>query len=446
MNLLKKIISVATAFFIVATLMAQESVRQLSLNQACQLGLDENLEVQNATLEAQKMYYQQKEAKSKLYPQLQGYSDLNYYYAIPKMLMPGEMFGQTGEVAVEIGTKYDLTGGLKASLTIFDQSYYTSLKIAKRLSSLSELSLDQRKEELVYQISQVYYLCKITTQQISYLEDNMDKSNQLLEILKLQNENGMIRKIDYLKVLVNKNNLQTVIDNTNQLYEQQLSLLKYLTGLDMHNPIKLTDSLTYTQTNLLNDELPSLDNRTELKLLDKQLEVAELNRKANLQGYIPTLSGSGQFFYQGQQNDFNYFDGGADKFFKVGVIGVSLNIPIFDGFEKHYKAKQLNIALLQLQNTRKNTTDGYTKDYTDAMRQYKNSLNALLRQEVNIKVAEEDYNVNLQGYRQQVVSLSDLMLSKNSWSEARLAYSNALLQFKNAELEVKKSKGELLNF
>jgi len=69
----------------------------------------------------------------------------------------------------------------------------------------------------------------------------------------------------------------------------------------------------------------------------------------------------------------------------------------------------------------------------------------LLRQEENIKTAEETYSISLQGYRQQVVSLSDLLMSDSSLTEARLSYLNALLQLKNAELDVRKAKGDLLN-
>ncbi len=442
---INKIITAALVIFGILQARAQDTIINLTLHQACQLGVDNNINVTNAKLETQKSAYQLKELKSKLYPQLEGYSDFNYYYAIPRMLMPGEMFGTTGEIPVEIGTKYDWIGGFKASLMLYNQSYFTSIKVSRRMQTINELSLQQKKEELVYQVSQVYFLCKTTNNQIAQLEKNMQNTDHLLAILKLRNENGVIRKIDYSKVLVNKNNLQTQIDNLVQLSQQQLGLLKYLTGIDNAGNVVLVDTLSFGQT-LQSFEMPDFNNRTEMKLLDKQIEVSSLNRKANQQLYLPTLSGAGQFYYDGQQNDLNYFNGSGNKFFKVGMIGISLNVPIFDGFGKYAKTKQCDIELLQLQNTRKNTSDNYSKDFTDAMRQYNSSLHALLRQQENIKIAEEDYDITLQGYHQQIVLLSDLMLSENSMTEARLSYVNALLQLKDAELEVRKSKGELLNY
>jgi Outer membrane protein len=445
MEKIQKLIVTIIASCIITYVSAQDTIRHLSLAQACRLAVDSNTNVLNAKLETQKTHYQTKETQSKLYPQLEGYSDFNYYYAIQKMLFPGEFFGETGEIPVEIGTKYEWNSGFKASLTLYNQSLYTSIKLAKRMQSISELSLEQKKEELVYQVSQVYFLCKSTSSQVSFLEKNMQNTDHLLEILHSQNENGVARKIDYTKVQVTKNNLQTQIDNLIQLEKQQLALLKFLIGINPGSQVELTDSLSFTSESP-NFQLPDFNQRTDVGLLNKQIEVTTLNKKANMQAYLPTLSASAQHFYQGLRNEFDYFKGRRNTFFKVGYIGVSLSIPIFDGFEKHSKNQQYNIELQQLQNSLKNTTTSYNKDFIDAINQYSKSLKALLRQQENIKIAEDDYNVTLQGYRQQIVLLSDLMLSENSLTEARLSFVDALLTLKNAELELKKLKNELLKF
>jgi outer membrane protein len=441
----KRIITIVFVLVGVLHVRAQDTIQYISLNQACQMGIDNNLSIANANLETQKAHYQLKETQSKLYPQLDGYSTFNYYFGIPKILMPGEIFGQTGEIPVEIGTKYDWSSGFSASLILYNQSYFTSIKVAKRMQTVSKLSLSQKKEEMAYQVSQVYYLCKTTGSQITFLEKDLKNACQLMEILKHQNENGIARKIDYSKVLVNKNNLQTQIDNLVQLRQQQLGLLKYLIGVELRNKIELSDSLTFN-SEVQSSGLPDFTKLSELKLMDEQIAITALNKKGNQQAYLPTLSGAGQFYYQGQQNEFNFFKGGTDKFFNVGYLGLTVNVPIFDGFGKQAKNRQYGIELQQLQNDRKNRLTNYNKDFIDATQQYKNSLKAILRQQENIKIAEDDYNISLQGYRQQVVPLSDVMLSENSLTEARLSYVNALLQLKNAELEVRKSKGELLQY
>ncbi len=181
-------------------------------------------------------------------------------------------------------------------------------------------------------------------------------------------------------------------------------------------------------------------------MLEKQIEITNLSKKRKQQEYLPSLSATAQYYFQGQRNDFDFLKGGEDKFYKVGFAGIVLNIPIFNGFEKRFGKAQYEIELIQLKNTMENTRKYLSKEYSDALAQYKNSINIIWRQEENIKTAEEGYAICMNGYTQQVIPLSDLILAEGNLIEARLSYLNALLQFKNAELDLRKAKGELLEF
>jgi outer membrane protein TolC len=442
MKKLKKVVTFSLLIGLSLNLAAQKNVPvRLSMDRACRLAVDSNLHIINARIEIQKNHFQELEAKSKLYPSLNGYSDFNYYYAIPKMMMPGEMFGQTGEISMEIGTKFDWSSGLKASVPLVNLSNLSAIKLAKGVQNMSRLTLVQKKEEILYQVHQAYYLCQSTSTQIMYLNKNMENTNRLLEILDSQNKNGIVRKIDYSKLTVAKNNLQTQIDNLQKLESQQCNMLKFIIGLNNDCELELTDSLGVHDIQSYIE--PDLVNHTDIVLIDSQIEISQLNKQSASRMYLPELCASGQFYYQGQQNKFNYFQG-KDKFFKVGFVGLSLNIPILDGFEKQNKIRQYKSEITQLQNTKRNTLNGLWKDYANAREEYCNGLKTINRQRENIKVAEDNYNISFQQYKQQTLLLSDLILAENSLTEARLSYVDALLQLKNAELELVKLNGGLV--
>ncbi|MDD3062049.1 MAG: TolC family protein [Massilibacteroides sp.] len=414
----------------------------LSLSEAIRNGLENNPGIQNARIDTQKAQSQLVEQQSKLYPQVNAYSDFYYYYGLPKLVVPGEIFGQSGDIPVEFGTKYDWSSGFRATQVLYNQSYFTSLKIARQNTEVEHLNLQQKKEELIYQISLVYYLCLTTRQQTKHLSTTLKNMDKLLQITKLQEQVGIIRKVDREQVLVDQNNLQTEIDNLNQLYEQQINLLKYLTGINLNINIELTDSLTVPES--INEDVQAWENRTEMKLLDAQLERARLSLKMSKQEYFPVLSGFAQYYYQGQRDRFDFFDGGNDRFYKVGFVGISLSIPIFNGFEKREKMRQHKLAIQQLQNSRIHTLGFFSKEHKNAWLQYENNQTTLRRQEENIRIAEGNYRIVLLEYQQQTTSLSDLLRAQNSLTEACLSYDNALLQLKNAALDLIKAKGELL--
>jgi outer membrane protein TolC len=181
-------------------------------------------------------------------------------------------------------------------------------------------------------------------------------------------------------------------------------------------------------------------------MLEKQIEITNLSKKRKQEEYLPSLAATAQYYFQGQRNDFDFLKGGENKFYKVGFAGLILNIPIFNGFEKRSGKAQYEIELIQLRNTLENTRKYLSKEYSDALAQYDNSIKIIWRQEENIKTAEEGYSMSMNGYVQQVIPLSDLILAEGNLIEARLSYLNALLQFKNAELDLRKAKGELLEF
>ncbi|MDD2327906.1 MAG: TolC family protein [bacterium] len=423
-------------------LLGQEKQVTLSLKETCRLGIEQNTDLLKSSLELQKKDYRLQEKKSRLYPQLEGYSNFGYNYAIPKLVIPGEIFGQTGPMAVEIGTRFDWRSGLRATQLLFNQSYHTSLQLAGSMESMESLNHQQKKEELIFQLSQLYHLCQTTRRQIEQLEAAMDNMEQLLGIAKLQYEQGIIRKVDHARVLVNQNNLQTEADQLLQLHTEQLNMLKYLIGLPVETALFLSDSLSFFPTPQI-QTVTDLSQRTELRLLEKKMEMTRLTQKMNRQSRLPTLTGFGEFYFQGQRNRFDYFRGGDDTFYKVGVVGITLQIPLFDGFERKAKSKQFDLELEQLKNSREQLIDYYSKEIADAVTLYESSYRAILRQGENIRVAEKTYEVSLQGYRQQMVPLSDLLLSENSLTEARLSYYHALLQLKNAELGMMKARGEL---
>jgi len=424
---------------------SQDTAMYLSVKEACKMGIEKNVEVRNSELEQTKWKSQLSEARSKLYPQMDGYSTFSNNFAIPKLIVPGEIFGQSGPIPVEIGTKFDWSSGFRASQILYNQSYFTSLKILKRQENLSAISTIMQKEEVVYQVTLVYFLCKYTEKQVEYLTGNLANMERLAEITRNQSDNGMIRKVDHDRVVVNRANIQTHIDNLEHLHKKQLGLLRFLLGLDQNSRIILTDSLSVGSLYVA-DKLFDPSNKTGIRMIETQIEITTLSKKGKQQESLPTLTGFGQYYFQGQRHQFDFLKGGEDKFYKVGVIGLGLRIPIFSGFEKHWSAARFETELLQLRNTLDNTKKYLSKEHSDAISQFNNSINIISRQEENIRTAMAVYNINLLGYTQQVVPLSDLILAEDNVTEARLSCLNALLQLKNAELDLRKVRGELLEF
>jgi outer membrane protein len=436
--------TIIITLFLIGINLSQAQNRQdtLLMNEAVTLAVENNHSILIADLEKQKAVFQQKENKSNLLPHIEAYSTFSYYYAIPKMVIPGEIFGQEGNIPVEFGTKYDWNSGLKFSQLIYNQSYFTSLKLISEMIELQELNVQLKKEEVAFQVSKLYCLCQTIDNQLIEMDSTIANLQKLKSIVELQKANDMARQADVERFEIDISKVKIERQKLAEHLAQQLNLLKLFTGQDIDTEMILSKSIS---TNEIDRVENTNYSRIELQLLDQQKKTAALQIAIEKQSYLPTLTAFGQHYYQGMRDEFDFFDGGDDRFFKSGIVGLQLNIPVFDGFARRNRIKMQEIEIRKLQTQVSQTELFDAKEKCEAWQNYENSMQELNILNDNIKSAQNIYRANLMGYRQQAVSLTDLIISENQLAESRISYYNALFKVKSAELKLKKLYGILLN-
>ncbi|MDZ7849184.1 MAG: TolC family protein [Owenweeksia sp.] len=107
------------------------------------------------------------------------------------------------------------------------------------------------------------------------------------------------------------------------------------------------------------------DEPVELEILDKQKALNTLNKKSIQAGYYPSLTAFANQSWQAQRNEFNFFDS-EQPWFPQTVIGLSLQVPIFDGFSKHYRVQQSKIDIQKLELDQENTKRSLDMQFENA--------------------------------------------------------------------------------
>ncbi len=423
---------------------AQNQPDTLLLEEVVALALENNYSIELADLERQKVIFQQKENKSKLLPEVQAYSTFSNYYAIPKIVIPGEIIGQQGTIAVEFGTRYDWNTGLIFSQLIYNQSYFTSLTLISEMIRLNELNVKLKKEEVVLQVSQLYCLCQTLNKQLMALDSTIANMQKLKSLVELQRSNGMARRADVERLEIDINKVKIEKQKLAEHYKEQLNLLRLLTGQSMDFQMLLSQNISIDEKEMAT-VVNTAYRRTELQIIDKQKETTGLQATIEKQSCLPALSAFGQHYYQGMRNKFDFFDGGNDRFYKSGIVGLQLSIPVFDGFARKNRIKKQEIELKKLQTLVSQTELLDDKERREAWQNYHNSQQELSILRENVKSAERNYQANLLAYQQQILGLTDLILSENQLTECVVSSHNAMFKVKSAELKLRKLYGTLLN-
>ena len=222
------------------------------------------------------------------------------------------------------------------------------LKAAKDSRELYALLKIKSEEDLIYQVASAYYQSLEIEAQIRSLDSNLLTLDKMSKVMLARYQNEMITANELDRITVQKTNLATQLQSLRAVRDQQVNYLKLLMGLPITAELSLEEPLDLEDLSL---SLASYESQSpiELKILEKQKKLNLRNLEVTRAGYYPTLALFGQQSWQAQRNEFNFFDGNQ-PWFQQTVIGVQLQVPIFDGGTKHHKIQQnkLQMALILL--------------------------------------------------------------------------------------------------
>lgn len=185
----------------------------------------------------------------------------------------------------------------------------------------------------------------------------------------------------------------------------------------------------------------------DMRLLESQNEINRTNQKMITVGYLPTLSFSGQYSVQGMRKEFNnYFNNSPEnKWFGSSYIGIGLSIPIFDGFEKRSKSRQVKLEIQKTEALLVDKNEKFTADYISSINNYYNNKSNVDSQLKNIELAEKVYNETDLKYREGLATMSNLLQDEMSLNTAQANYLTALYNYKEAELKIMSLNGQILS-
>jgi len=423
----------------------QSSSAKLTLPEAINFALANNESIKKALLDEKSADYRIKETKGSGLPQLSGTGTLTLNPALATQLLPGELAGQPGTtIPVQFGTKYVAQGGLDLQQMLFRKSFFIGLEAAKTTRELFNLRTQMSQEEIMYNVSSAYLQVLQTKQQFNIIDANFNRLEQLEKILTLQYKNDVATKVQVNRVTVNKINLENQRTTLTAALKQQENALKFFMGMPLEQNIAITDSLT-----VLNIPVPTDENaagfiaaRLDFKVLNTQKELNKLNVLNIKAGYVPTLNGFGNYAYNAQRNEFNFLDGNQ-PWFKAVSLGVRLNVPIFDGFQRRNQIRQAQVELDKLDQDLSLLTRRTQMDLDNAITQIKTSLASIQAQERNVALAQEVYRNTNELYKEGLSPLTDVLDTEVSLREAQTNLTNERLKYQLAQLTFLQATGEL---
>lgn len=413
----------------------------LSLEECIEIGIENNLALQTKRNEIRKGQYALSENRACLLPVINGFAGFTDNIKPPVSVTDGSSYGVAYNVTKTLS--YSANAGIQLQLPLYNQTLYTSMDVARIMDQLNRLGYEKAREELMMEISKLYYLGQTTNEQLEILKNNIGRLEELKNITEAFYDNGMAMDIDVKRVRINLDNMKVQYDNAQAMLVQQMNLLKYM----MDYPMEKNFALERVQAEKLSHtELTGLsENLYEIQMLESQKTLAEKQRKLIRNGYIPSLSLSGNLSTSAFTDKARYWfqDNPSSKWYTSYGVGVSLRVPIFDGLEKRNKVRKAEMdienARLNLENTRKNLQTKYLNATNDLM----NSERNFFKQKDNYLLAEDVYAVTIDRYKEGIASMTEVLQDEMRMSEAQNNYITAHYNYQLNNLVLLKLTGNI---
>ncbi|SNC77389.1 Outer membrane protein TolC [Hymenobacter gelipurpurascens] len=417
---------------------------------------------------------------------------------LPSEPMPPQAFA--------FGLQWAGNSSASVSQLLFDGAYLIGLKAAKVYEQLAQKQTQQAEIDVVEQVSKAYYSTLVARERLQLLSRNVQRLDTLLYQTNETFKAGFAEKLDVQRLQVQRNNLVVEQQKASRLTELSVALLKFQMGLPQQQGVQLTDSLSAAvvdagalrqrlgganfatgggvsglgqvptapsnadaqnrqdqQTALSGARTGQLaaafnyNNRIEFSTLETQQALAGLDLANRRAGAYPRLLATAAYGFSGSgktAGDLFAFRGPDSRagngfpnqnWFGFGNVGLSLQIPVFDGFRRKYQVQQARIQQQTIERGFETLRQSIDLQDAQSRTTLINALDVLDNQKANLELASEVARVSRIKFKEGVGSNIEVVTAETSLRESQTNYYAALYDVLVAKVDRDKATGELYN-
>ncbi|MFA5393386.1 MAG: TolC family protein [Candidatus Ratteibacteria bacterium] len=360
------------------------------------------------------------QAKANYYPQLNVSSGYNHGWS-----STGTASGSSDQFSANIGVSQNIWDFGKTS---------TQVKVSNLNLDSASFNLGNVSSQIVLQVKQYYYQLLQAQKAEGVSREAVAQYQKHLEQAQGFYETGRSPKFDVTKAQVDLGNAR--LDLINAENASRIALV------NLNNAMGLLDAPEYTvEDNLalrhpeiiLADALETAyRNRPDLNAAVTQREAAGLSVDLVRKGYYPTLSGSAGYGWSGGN-----FPPGNDSW----SAGVTLSVPIFNGFSTKYKVDEAGANFQAAKSQEETARQGVSLDVKQAYLTLQSAEAKIPVAELTVTQARENLELANGRYEAGVGSPIEVTDSQAAYSQARYAYIQTLYQYQIAQAGLDKAIG-----
>ncbi|HSN07957.1 MAG TPA: TolC family protein [Hanamia sp.] len=310
----------------------------------------------------------------------------------------------------------DFTTKLEVQQPIINMDLWYKRKAADKQIELYHYKTQRTKEYLTFETQKAYMQLQLAYDAVKVLEEALETTKSVYTFTNNHYQQGLVQKSDVLNAEVRmasvesnlakaKSNIANASDQLSLLMGKQNGTIYKVSSL----PTEITEIDTATKI---------ASSRSDLVAMQKAIEATDLMIKSNKMSYLPKLNAFGSY----QLNDKRMLGFGANAY----LAGVQLTWNIFSG---NSIKNTINTQTLERNKLAEQLTDQKDQSQLELNKAYRDladAQNDIQQQKIAVDQALEALNILQNRYQQGLVNTTDVLMAATQLSQQKFNLSQAV--------------------
>lgn len=349
-------------------------------------------------------------------------------------------------VEATFARKNQFSVGLNTSVFVFNGNYLKGLKAGKMFMELAEKQKVLTVQDIKTNVTQAYNSVIVTKKNLSILDKNIQNITQIMNETQAMYDNGFVEALDVDRLLLSKELLETEKIKLKRLEQVSKNVLKFQMAYPLNDEIEIVDNLEKDVDIILINSVDLKDDidyglRPEHGLLQDAIALDEMDLKRIKAGYLPSVYANFKLEENLQRDAL--FDSNESGFLPNGSIGISANIPIYDGGDTKAKIQRKKIELEKRQIELAEFDRALALQIFNARTELINVKETFQNTKRSLALSEKIYNKTQIKYKSGVGSSIELSQAESSLYQAQANYINAMYDILVAQTALDIATGKI---
>lgn len=423
-----------------------------TLDDCIQYAFEHQQDVINAQYDVENSIAQKKEVIGMGLPQITGQMQTMTNTELKQQYLPAGAFpdpnnpNQDPSEAVGVGFGVKSTNDItfNAKQLLFDGSYLAGVKASKVYVQLFEKSKVQTKVEVVESVTKAYCGVLVSKRRVEVLRTDSSNLVELIKDTRARYEGGFAENIDVLRLEVQLNNILIELENLISFQDISYKILKFQMGMDVNSKLSVTGNLEEVFRVATAIELPEADPevRIEYQVLEAGRRVNEIDIQNKQADGLPKLYLFGAYgFNTGTNSNGDLFN--PNKYSDFSLVGLTLDVPIFQGFAKNRRVDQARIALKKKEQDIEKFKLSVGLEVAQAEADFKVNMKKIEFHQKNIELAKTVYESAQIKFEAGTGSNFEVTDAYSDYADAQTNYYIAIYDAMLSFVELEKALGIL---